>query len=49
MRITLEIIEAVRKIDGVVGIHLMPVSSEQITPAVVERAGLYPRPQVEVQ
>lgn len=48
MKITLEIIEAVRKIDGVAGIHLMPVSSEQITPIVVEMAGLYPRPQVEV-
>ncbi|SDL19954.1 methylenetetrahydrofolate reductase [Halarsenatibacter silvermanii] len=45
---TVEIIEHVKNTEGVKGIHLMPVGWEEITPVVVEEAGLYPRPEVEV-
>ena len=44
--ITLEIIEQLREIEGVHGIHLMAVAWEAIVPAIIERAGLYPRPIV---
>jgi len=46
VRITLEIIEQMREIEGVQGIHIMAVAWEDIVPVIVERAGLYPRPIV---
>ncbi|KPL22771.1 MAG: methylenetetrahydrofolate reductase [Phycisphaerae bacterium SM1_79] len=46
IKICLEMIESVKKIDGVSGIHLMPIGWESITPVILERAGLLPRPQV---
>jgi methylenetetrahydrofolate reductase (NADPH) len=46
VRITLEIIERLREIEGVHGIHIMAVAWEDIVPVIVERAGLYPRPIV---
>ena len=47
INICLEIIDAVRAIDGVAGIHIMAVFCEQAVPEIVQRAGLFPRPQVE--
>ena len=44
LKITLEIIEQVKDIPGVHGIHIMAVGWEDIVPEVVERAGLLPRP-----
>jgi 5,10-methylenetetrahydrofolate reductase len=44
VRICLEIIEQVRQIEGVHGIHIMAVAWEEIVPVIVQRAGLYPRP-----
>ncbi|HPD45493.1 MAG TPA: methylenetetrahydrofolate reductase [Anaerohalosphaeraceae bacterium] len=46
IKICLETIERVRQIEGVRGIHLMPVGWESITPVILERAGLLPRPDV---
>jgi 5,10-methylenetetrahydrofolate reductase len=46
IKICLEMIESIKKIDGVSGIHLMPIGWESITPVILERAGLLPRPQV---
>lgn len=46
VKIALEIIEQVRRIEGVRGIHIMAVAWEEIVPVIVERAGLYPRPIV---
>ena len=40
IKITLEIIERVREIPGVRGIHIMAVEWEEIVPQIVERAGL---------
>jgi methylenetetrahydrofolate reductase (NADPH) len=44
VRIILEIIEQVKEIPGVHGIHIMAVGWEDIVPQVVEQAGLLPRP-----
>ena len=42
--IVLEIIERVKKIEGVSGLHVMAVGWEAIVPVVVQRAGFSPRP-----
>ncbi len=47
VKLCLEIIEQVRQIPGVSGIHIMAVNWEEIVPTVVERAGLLPRPTFE--
>jgi len=43
IRIALEIVEDVRQIPGVSGIHLMTINHEEAIPRVVEAAGLLPR------
>ena len=43
-RIVLEIIEQLKEISGVHGIHVMAVGWEDIVPEIVEKAGLLPRP-----
>jgi methylenetetrahydrofolate reductase (NADPH) len=45
VRIALETIRALREIEGVHGIHLMPVMWESVIPRIVEEAGLLPRPE----
>lgn len=47
IKMAVEAIETVREIEGVRGIHLMPVAWEEITPVVIKEASLYPRPEVE--
>jgi len=44
IKITVELIEQVRQIPGVGGVHLMPVMWESSIPMVCEDAGLLPRP-----
>jgi len=44
VRIILEIVEQLKEMPGVHGIHIMAVSWEDIVPEVVEKAGLMPRP-----
>ncbi len=44
LRIVLEIIEQIKEIPGVHGIHIMAVGWEDIVPELIERAGLLPRP-----
>jgi methylenetetrahydrofolate reductase (NADPH) len=44
VNLAVELIQQVREVEGVRGVHLMPVMWESITPTVVERAGLLPRP-----
>ena len=44
IRIALELIEQLRDMDGVHGIHIMAVAWEDIVPVIVERSGLFPRP-----
>ena len=43
-RIILDIIEQLKEIPGVHGIHIMAVGWEDIVPQIVEQAGLLPRP-----
>lgn len=44
VKIALEIIEQLKEIDGIHGIHIMAVAWEDIVPVIVESAGLLPRP-----
>jgi len=46
LKISLEIIEQIKDIPGVHGIHIMAVGWEDIVPTIVERAGLLPRPLI---
>ena len=44
VKIPLEIIDQLKEIPGVHGIHIMAVGWEDIVPEIVEKAGLLPRP-----
>ena len=44
VRIILEIMEQLKEVPGIHGIHVMAVGWEDIVPEIVERAGLLPRP-----
>jgi methylenetetrahydrofolate reductase (NADPH) len=44
--ICIESIERLREIDGVAGFHIMAIEWEEKVPEIVQRARLYPRPQV---
>ena len=44
VRICIEIIQRLKKIKGVRGIHIMAVAWEEVVPQIVERAKLLPRP-----
>ncbi|MDP2916940.1 MAG: methylenetetrahydrofolate reductase, partial [Dehalococcoidia bacterium] len=44
LKIALEIIEQLKDIPGVHGIHIMAVGWEEIVPQIAEKAGLLPRP-----
>ncbi|MGQ9569340.1 MAG: methylenetetrahydrofolate reductase [Thermodesulfovibrionales bacterium] len=44
VKIALEIIDRLKEIEGIHGIHIMAVAWEDIVPVIVERAGLLPRP-----
>ncbi len=46
IKITVEMIQELRQIEGVHGIHIMAVGWEEIVPELVEKAGLLPRPKV---
>lgn len=45
IKICVETIQRMRKIEGVHGIHLMAIEWEEMVPIIVERAGLLPRPK----
>lgn len=47
LKIALEIIEQVREIPGIHGIHIMAVGWEDAVPEIVSKAGLMPRPVLE--
>jgi 5,10-methylenetetrahydrofolate reductase len=44
--ISVELIDALRQMPGIRGVHLQAIESEELLPEVVERAGLLPRPKV---
>jgi len=45
VNIALDLINEIRRIEGVSGIHIMAVGWESIVPTIVERAGFLPRPK----
>jgi methylenetetrahydrofolate reductase (NADPH) len=46
LKIAIETIERLKQIEGVAGVHIMAIAWEEVVPEIVERAGLYPRPQL---
>ena len=44
VKIAVEMIEEIKGIEGVAGLHLMPIGWESITQTILEKAGLLPRP-----
>jgi methylenetetrahydrofolate reductase (NADPH) len=44
--ICVESIQRLKEVEGVSGFHIMAIEWEQKVPEIVERAGLYPRPEV---
>jgi len=45
--ICVEMIQRLRQIEGVAGIHLMAIEWEHKVPEIVQKAGLYPRPKIQ--
>ncbi|MBU1056163.1 MAG: methylenetetrahydrofolate reductase [Proteobacteria bacterium] len=48
IKICVETIERLKQVKGVAGFHIMAIEWEQKVPEIVERAGLYPRPDIGV-
>lgn len=46
IKLCVDIINQVRQIEGVAGIHLMAIEWEEAVPGIVEAAGLLPRPRL---
>ncbi|WP_246167905.1 acetyl-CoA decarbonylase/synthase complex subunit delta [Thermosulfurimonas marina] len=44
INLAVEIIQRVREIPGVAGVHIMAIEWEEAVPEIVKRAGLHPRP-----
>ena len=44
LKVTVELIEQVRAIEGVRGVHIQAIEAEQLIPEIVKRADLLPRP-----
>jgi methylenetetrahydrofolate reductase (NADPH) len=47
VEICLEVVDQVRDIEGVAGIHITAINWAEIVPEIVRRAGLWPRPDLE--
>jgi CO dehydrogenase/acetyl-CoA synthase delta subunit len=47
INIAVDIIQQVKEIPGVKGVHIMAIEWEEAVPEIVKRAGLYPRPAYE--
>ena len=45
LSIAVRTVKSIKKIEGVRGVHIMPVGWEDIVPDLVKEAGLYPRPE----
>jgi methylenetetrahydrofolate reductase (NADPH) len=46
IQICIELIQQLREIEGVAGVHIMAIEWEEAVRPIVEGAGLYPRPQI---
>lgn len=49
VKIAVEIIQRVREIEGVRGVHIMGIAWEEIVPEICKRAGLLPRPEPKAE
>jgi len=47
IKICVESIERLKEVEGVAGFHIMAIEWEQKVPEIVEKAGLYPRPDIQ--
>jgi methylenetetrahydrofolate reductase (NADPH) len=47
INICVEIINEMRQIPGIAGVHIMSIEWEEAVPIICERAGLLPRPKAE--
>ena len=47
IKICIELIQKLQKIEGVAGVHIMAIEWEEAVAPIVEGAGLYPRPVIE--
>ena len=48
IRICIELIQSLQKIEGVAGTHVMAIEWEEAVEPIVKGAGLYPRPAIDV-
>ena len=48
-QICIEIIEQVREIEGVAGVHVMAYRQEELVAEIIREAGLLPRPRLRPQ
>ena len=48
IKICVETIQRLKEMEGVRGFHIMAIEWEQKVPEIVERSGLYPRPNVGI-
>ena len=46
IEITLELIEAVKNLSGIKGVHLQAIEAEELLPDIIRSAGLLPRPRI---
>ncbi len=46
LKITLELIEAVKNLSGIKGVHLQAIEAEGLLPDIIKAAGLLPRPEI---
>jgi methylenetetrahydrofolate reductase (NADPH) len=49
VKIAVELIQRIREIPGVKGVHVQAIEWEEIVPKVFERAGLSPRPSIDAK
>jgi len=46
-KICVEILEEIREIEGIAGIHIMAYRQEELVAEIVEQSGLLPRPNIQ--
>ena len=46
IQIAVETIERLKQVEGIHGFHIMAIEWEQKVPEIVEKAGLFPRPEI---
>jgi methylenetetrahydrofolate reductase (NADPH) len=47
IKICIESIERLKQVEGVAGFHIMAIEWEEMVPQIVEKGGLYPRPEID--